>query len=243
MVEVQFVQETKDILDNVLQQNLLSFEVTPVLLKGPADDLYGEDYRSLPLGKLLLAPEGVFLGSREGQNALDFSWERKFRKWLKEAPGHPLFKALGAKRGDLVVDCTAGFGNDTCLLLAGGLNLIAYERNPLIFTALLLSQKKEKFLEERLSLNFGSLVENPKELPLYFDPMFDDGKKRKAKPSKEMEVFHYIIGADLDLIEEAKRLKQLTNRFVIKRSPRDEPLLKKVNAQWESKALRLDLYL
>jgi hypothetical protein len=77
--------------------------------------------------------------------------------------------------------------------------------------------------------------------------MFDDGKSRKAKPKKKMEVFHSIVGADEDAYQEAKLLHSLLEgqlkRLVIKRSPRDGALLEKPNSTWESKAVRFDLYL
>lgn len=238
------VYTTEDLSNQVfdsLQQILGSEAPRPLILMGDKTPKIntGEGFKT---GQIYYLKEGVFLGALPGQKPLDFSWEKKFRKWQGEAPGHPLKKAMG-KGFSTVIDSTVGFGNDTCILLALGFNVLGFERNPLIFLAQNLSQIREEFMLKRLSLNFGSPVQNPDNFPIYFDPMFDDGKKRKAKPTKEMEVFHFILGGDDDAASEGERLRSISSRLVIKRSPRDEPLLPNVNSQWESKALRLDLYL
>jgi len=199
------------------------------------------DPTSFLTGKVYYLPNGVFLGALPGQSPLNFSWDKKFNKWFKEAGKHPLNKAVG-KKSKQVIDATVGFGNDSCILLALDKEVFGYERNPTVFLCLYLSQKKENFLLNRLTLNFGSPLENPLRYPIYFDPMYDDGTERKTKPSKEMELFHNLIGGDKDASDEGRRLLGLTNRLIVKRSPKKGELLDNVNAQWKSKALRLDLY-
>ncbi len=198
-------------------------------------------------GELFYDREGVGLSSPDGQKPLRLSWEEGLRHWMREKRAslvqNSLCKALGLKEAQSVIDATVGLGKDSCLLLALGHTIIGYERSPKIYFLQRASQITENFLLERLTLNFGSVTNNPENFPLYFDPMFDDGKKRKALPNKGMALFHKLVGGDSDAKEEAMRLRELTSRLVIKRAPKAEMLLEKRNSCWESKAVRFDLYL
>lgn len=238
LVELYTTEDLSQKIHDSLQQNSWDFEVKIHVINPETFELKG-----LRTGAIFYSAQGVYLGSREGQLPLDFSWEKKAQKWRSEASKHPLKKAIGKERGAIVIDATVGFGGDTSVLLALGYKVDGYERNPAVFLCLYLSQLRERFFLESLKLHFGQVKENPEGHPIYFDPMYEDGDSRKAKPTKEMEVFHHVIGPDDDAILEAQRLKDLTKRFVVKRSPRNPPLLEKVNSQWKSKALRLDLYL
>ena len=194
---------------------------------------------------LVVLIEGeLHLIAGDGQSPIVFSWPRKLNKWNNDKTiSNNLMRALGSKRGDTVIDATVGFGQDTSYLLHHGLNVIGFERVPLLYFlqkgSLLISEE-----ELNLELIFGQASDADYEgLPIYFDPMFDNGIKRKAKAKKTMSLLHKMIGADDDAISEAKKLRAISGRLVIKKSPRDPELLEDRNSSWESKAVRFDLYL
>lgn len=223
----------KSFLD-ILQQNVWEFPVKFV-----------ETGESLVPGDLFVDELGVGLVTPSGQKPLYVSWKASFHKWSKEKKltQNPLIKALGAKRGEAVIDATMGLGKDSALMLACGLKVYGFERNPKIYFLAKAAQLLEEFLPDNLFLKFGEVRENEEKLPIYFDPMFDDGTKRKALPTKGMALFHKIVGGDKDAAHVGERLRALTPRLVIKRSPRDPLLLENRNSAWESKAVRFDLYL
>ncbi len=234
-IEVTLLEELKGPMYNILQQFPWEFEVKYAL------------GTQLSTGEIGLDSRGPILGAMPGQNPIRFSWNEQIHSWRRDAQclqgKGPLFKALGVRRGETVIDTTMGLGRDTSQLLAAGIKVLAFERVPAVFFLGVAAQIFEGLSKERLQLNFGSCHSNPENYPIFFDPMFDDGKKRKAKPNKGMEVFHQLVGGDEDSSEEAERLRHLTKRLVIKRSPKSVELLKGRNSKWESKALRLDLYL
>ncbi|MCF8059785.1 MAG: class I SAM-dependent methyltransferase [Bacteriovoracaceae bacterium] len=202
---------------------------------------------TLPPGKIGLDSQGPLLGAMPGQTNIRFSWNHHIHAWRRDSlimqGKAPLFKALGVRSGDSVIDATMGLGRDCSQLIAAGLKVVAYERVPDVYFLGVAAQIFEGLSIDRLKLNFGPCLDNPDSLPIFFDPMFSDGKKRRAKPNKGMEVFHQLVGGDEDSELEAQRLLQLTKRLVIKRPPKGDQLLKGRNSCWESKALRLDLYL
>ena len=78
---------------------------------------------------------------------------------------------------------------------------------------------------------------------VYLDPMFPE-RKKSAQVKKEMQIFHALIGADLDadqLLENA--LERANYRVVVKR-PRIAPFLnnQKPSYQLEGKSSRYDIY-
>lgn len=207
-----------------------------------------QENRDLAQGDLILTKLGPGLKAGPGQKDLIFSWEDLLRQWQREKSflkTSPLIKALGLKKGNVeeAIDATLGLGRDSAQILAAGFKVSAFERNPKIFFLAKAAQLMERTLDDRLEISFGSCEENSRSCPIYFDPMFDDGKQRKALPNKGMALFHDIVGGDADAKNEAQRLLNMTKRLVIKRPPKLDALLEKRNSCWESKAVRFDLYL
>ena len=209
-----------------------------------------DSLKSLPTGSLFVDNEGAKIQALEHQKAVSFSWLKLQAHWRSEASkvkASPVLKALGAKPGQWVIDATCGTGRDSSYFLHHGINVEAYERNKSIFFLLKVSQFLEDFLRERLIINYGEaskLAGNSCErVGIYFDPMFDDGQNRKAKPKKQMEVFHSVVGIDQDALEQALALRNMSKRLVIKRSPRDGALIEKPSSTWQTKSVRFDLYL
>lgn len=192
---------------------------------------------------IYLDENGLYLGLKSGLNDIFFSWEDKLHHWTRDRSiSAHLMKALGCKKGDKVIDATAGFGFDTSYLLHHGLEVVAFERTPILYTLL----RGSLLLYEKalpLTLNFGAASDHVWDCPVYFDPMYDAGDKRSAASKKEMSFLHELVGADEDAEEQARLLRQKTKRLVIKRPPRLPPMLPHRNSYWESKAVRFDLYL
>lgn len=194
---------------------------------------------------LITISEGeLYLEAGNGQRPILFSWDEKMSKWSKDRNiCHNLRKSLGVQTNDFVIDATVGFGQDTSYLLYMGLNVIGFERVPFLYflhkSALILSDKVIK-----LELIFGQASDSDyRNIPIYFDPMFDDGSKRRAQAKKSMSFLHKVIGIDKDAVVEAKKLRFMSSRLVIKKSPRDPHLIENCNSSWKSKAVRFDLYL
>lgn len=211
------------------------------------------DPLTLDKGALFLSDEGelLFIGD-SGQKPMSFSWVKNLNFWSREVVSfkkHPLLRALGVKPGEWVVDATCGTGGDCSFLLHAGLKVKAYERyfpTFLLLSYSLLSEELPENLSEAIEVYYGDYAHNADQwnCPIYFDPMFDDGSKRKAKTNKEMTLFHSLL-KDLpdDSSEVAKLLLLKTKRLVVKRPPKGDLLLANPNAQWTSKAVRFDLYI
>ena len=234
-IEVTVIEAPEKHLYNKLQQNVWDFEVR-----------YREG-QELGVGQIGLKGNQVILGTEFPDSPFIYSWDQQMRTWAGDRDVFQgktgLIKALGLKKEDRVFDATMGLGKDTTQLLSFGANVIAHERVPEVFFMGRASQLFEGFLQDKLCLRFGALLQNPENLPIYFDPMFDDGSKRKAKAHKGMSAFHKLVGGDEDACEEAKRLRAMTSRLVIKRPSKKQALLGNVNSSWKGKAVSFDLYL
>jgi len=152
----------------------------------------------------------------------------KMRHRLRPGADHEfLVKAIGLKKSDrveasgrpvLVCDFTAGLGTDAFLLAQAGFQVVAFERDPLVYALLLDGLKRyrahepelglkpiglefrqadvaltdvaqRKALAERLELDFGR-----RPYAVVLDPMFEEGNtKTKSKPKKEMATFREML--------------------------------------------------
>jgi 16S rRNA (guanine1516-N2)-methyltransferase len=186
-------------------------------------------------------------------NALSFDfdqelvfWQGQIKKFGKKDV--PLLKALGltgAHPPQHVFDLTAGMLKDTLLCLAAGVQVTAYERNPVIYSFIQLNLKnvaKLSGLKYELGhcVNFVSLFDDQY---LYFDPMFEIPNKT-ASSKKNMQMFKQLVGADAD----AESVLQLlldsgARRVVVKRADKTPVLTGQLHHQIKSKTLRFDVYL
>ena len=190
--------------------------------------------------------------------ALDFVAEyASFMRQVSKTGAGPLKKALGrgVKRGHRVVDATCGTGKDSLLFLSWGLEVLAFERNPLMFLLLqvawqsLVRQYPELAL--KFELIFGDVrtgmqvICQKKISALYFDPMFSQGPKtRRSLPRQEMVVFEHLIGADPDQEAVIQSLLKLPlSRIVVKR-PHKAPQFSGLAplASFPGKSVRYDLF-
>lgn len=213
-------------------------------------DLKAKEAGSLEPGQVGLLGRKVLLGTEYSESPYCYSWEAHMKAWSSDrevlSGKSPLVKSLGLSQSntvDGVIDATLGLGKDTAHLLTFGAKVMAFERVAEVFFLARASQVLEDFFPERLLLSFGSVKENPENLPIYFDPMFDDGSKRKAKAHKGMSAFHLLVGGDDDAAQEGMRLRNMTSRLVVKRPSKKKALLDNLNSSWKGKAISYDLYL
>lgn len=179
------------------------------------------------------------------QFSAPFSWSKRVEKWKRDRTiNNNLLRALGVKKNDFVVDATLGFGDDSSFLLSQGLKLHCYERYAPLFFAHQSSLLLENDDNLPVEITFGEASQNVKKTKsIYFDPMYDDGKERKAASRKEMSFLHSKIGGDDDSQKQGEALRNLCDRLVVKRTPKAPDLLLNKNSSWKTKSVRFDLYL
>ena len=179
--------------------------------------------------------------------------------------GQAIAKAAGLNKGatPVVLDGTAGLGRDAFVLASLGCKVQMVERHPVV-AALLddgLARAKQDpeigaWVSERMSLLHASsldaltgLADDPDfQQPdvVYLDPMYPhpESKKKSALVKKEMRVFQFLVGADMDadgLLEPALRLA--SKRVVVKRPDYANWLdEKKPTMAIETKKNRFDVY-
>lgn len=202
--------------------------------------------------------KGIFYLSKEGLK-ISFDWISQWNYHKKanySLKSEPLARAVGRSKypRPSVVDQTCGTGKDSLLLLSFGCDVLAFERNPIVFLLLLDALEKAKketslakVLESSFKLFYGSLdtrqLEEGRDWIIYYDPMYPDApQKRKALPRKEMVVFHEVVGADEDgpsVIESFFTLP--VKRVVLKRSLKAS-VFKTPSASYKGKSTRYDMY-
>jgi 16S rRNA (guanine1516-N2)-methyltransferase len=171
----------------------------------------------------------------------------KFMQQFKRV-GHkrePLSRSLGSKRPEIITDATFGMGGDSMYFLAMGLEVIAFEREPLIF---LMHKLKIDYLSghnkayNRINLKLGSCLNTENVELIYFDPMYSDHNE-KALPGKNMRIFRSLIGSDADSEEVATQLRSKCYKLVIKRPIKAPLLLSTPTNSFKGKSTRYDVYL
>lgn len=157
----------------------------------------------------------------------------------------PLAKALGSgQKGLKLLDLSAGLGVDAVFLQQLGFQVIAVERNPLIYMALKIASEQQPGVEF-VYADAMTYLKNITPLQFdvaYFDPMFPE-KKKSALPKQEMVLFKNLVGADADaqqIVDYAVE-KKLFRRFVVKR-PLQADAFKKPSGSIKGKIIRYDIY-
>ncbi len=163
-----------------------------------------------------------------------------------------LSKAVGGGRyGMRVLDLSAGLGIDAVFLAQLGYDVVAVERNPLIYlcleNALETLKANNSLLAAKLKFHFSSaqdfITEQSEAFDVvYFDPMFPQ-KAKSALPRQEMVFFKNLVGSDDDATEVVRKVLNLKNikRLAVKR-PLAAPALLQPNGQIKGKLIRYDIY-
>jgi 16S rRNA (guanine1516-N2)-methyltransferase len=167
---------------------------------------------------------------RHGNDEISFDFVKYLDHWNKTKPAKQkdnLGRALGLKKGEALLDFCCGTGKDSSLFIYWGLDVISFERHPIVYLLLVDALRRLKaherygILAQNFTLLFGNasdLLENYESKTIYYDPMFGKAKKKnKAKARKEMEFFKSVVGADEDALEVIGDLTQKGYRIILKR--------------------------
>lgn len=210
-----------------------------------------------------LAIEGV---GPEFEGRVQARWHEgasHYRRQRGDSGRELIARAVGTGSGadaPAVLDPTAGLGGDGFVLATKGCEVTLVERNPIVFALLkdaLARAKAEvgrdtglQSILERIRIRAGDGREAFRRARagrqpdvVYLDPMFPAGRRR-AKPKKEMQALHWIVGADADaggLLEPA--LHCARQRVVVKRPRLAPPLAgRDPEGQIVGKQNRFDIY-
>tara|TARA_B100000029_G_scaffold508367_1_gene595068 strand:+ start:9440 stop:10228 length:789 start_codon:yes stop_codon:yes gene_type:complete len=171
---------------------------------------------------------------------VDFA-NRKFLNRISQSPKNSLIgRAIGVgKKMDYILDLTAGLGRDTVQMALMGYDLVAIERDPIIFTLLedgIERARKENSLPnniiDQIRINFCdsfNYLIDIRNIPsvAYIDPMYPM-RRKSALPDYEMQILNNLIGPGDE--REISRLIDLAlmqgiPRVVVKRS-KNIPIIK-----------------
>lgn len=178
-----------------------------------------------------------FLMDKTGLSFVTAGQELKgdFSRLLSRVTGghlqHEILLKAADKLGNMkAVDATAGMGEDSFILAAGGYDVELFEHNPI--TAAVLSDAllrarntpELKDIAKRMKLTEGDSKELLKKLSynpdiIYLDPMFPE-KKKSAETKKKLQMLHQIelpCEDEEDLVKAALEAKP--KRIIIKRPP------------------------
>ena len=196
-----------------------------------------------------------------GENPISFNFEKQLlyhRRMNYSLKKESLACALGAGKGKrpFVWDLTCGTGKDSMLILSFGVKVAAFERDEIIglllFDAFLRASKNAVTgaMLENFSLEISDPMVNLSQniqMPdvLYYDPMYEDVRERKALPRKEMRIFQEVVlpnDPPEKIFNFAKKIE--VPRLVIKRSLKGDDFGNKTpSLRFKGKTTRYDVYL
>ncbi|HSW69717.1 MAG TPA: class I SAM-dependent methyltransferase [Gammaproteobacteria bacterium] len=185
---------------------------------------------------LLLTPDYLGLQKTLGKSlplyinflSKRFQYRRENMSLRKEA----LVRALGLKSHSeaRIVDATAGLARDSFILAAFGFHVQMIERSPIIHAlvkdGLERASKNPDLLPiikrmELIQSDAAIWLKESKEKPdiIYLDPMFPE-RKKSALSKLDMQIFHDIVGDDLDQDELFKTALACARKRVVVKRPR-----------------------
>lgn len=242
---VNIVRETLCSETNIKENNEENKEVTtknadenPLMLK------FGAEGLSLTDGHLEMRGDYTQLIKRLRPANLNGEFLVKAAR-LKNGPEHPL-----------LIDATAGMGEDSLLLAAAGFNVILYEYNPIIAALLKDTIKRASLVPElseitaRMTVVEGDSTEGIKAMAaetadvILLDPMFPE-RQKSALIKKKFQLLHRLEMPCVDekgLLEAA--LTARPRKIIIKR-PLKGPYLAGIKPDYSlmGKAVRVDCIL
>jgi 16S rRNA (guanine1516-N2)-methyltransferase len=160
-----------------------------------------------------------------------------------------LARAIG-RRCRTVVDATAGFGRDAFRLFRLGKRVTAIERSPVVATILadgmnrLISPSRIDSLTLICDDARRWLAQCDRPDVVYLDPMFPNRHYRSALAAKELRILRSLVGDDADAVDLfAVAQSVASQRVVVKRPSRSEPLVTLPDLEYKGKVVRYDVYL
>ena len=160
-----------------------------------------------------------------------------------------LCRALGysGQENYKVLDTTVGFAKDALHLVARGVQVTGFERNPIVYELLQNSLEISNISKQQLSIHFGNsenLINQHSEVfeSAYIDPMFEDLKKKSA-PKKNLAFLRAAVDSSTDVRRVIECCWQAEiKRVVVKRPLNSENLYGKPNIVYRGKMIRYDVY-
>ena len=159
-----------------------------------------------------------------------------------------LWKAVGG-RARTVVDATAGWGADAVHLVRRGMTVTAVEANPVVAALLADAHDacRDAQLKAQLAIVYGDSIAYLRELEsppdvVYLDPMYPPQSK-SAAAKKPLALLRMLAGPAGDcgpLFEQA--MSRATQRVVVKRPRRAQPLAPGRVGEVGGKLVRFDIY-
>lgn len=149
---------------------------------------------------------------------------------------HPLARAIRGAKGP-VIDATAGLGGDSGVLASLGREVLAIERDPILFRMLEDAHRRlaDSDRAARLHLRHAdartalATLEAPFTLPaaIILDPMYPARRSSSALPPKPMQLLRSLLSADADPDDTeslvASAFASPARRVVLKRPPEAGP--------------------
>jgi 16S rRNA (guanine1516-N2)-methyltransferase len=183
--------------------------------------------------------------SKTGPVYVDFEALVKRPKYKKDL----LAKAVGIKGSyrPIVIDATAGLGQDAFMLASYGCEVTMIERSKIIAALLQDGLARTKQLEavSRLTLFLGDAKDLLPNLTrpdvIYLDPMYPESGKTALK-RKEMRLFRELVGDDVDVLEVLELALQAAIKRVVLKRPLKAPTLGKPNLHYQGSTIRFDVY-
>jgi len=176
----------------------------------------------------------------------------------------PIAKALGIKKrsdpAPVVIDATAGWGEDTWLILSFGCRVLAVERDEVVAALLRDGLRRAGVLDSRvqvLAMDAKNLLRQIAEQDfsddlsefcrpdvVYLDPMYPGHERRKTAERKPMKILRELVGDDTDADGLLHRAKQVALKRVVVKRPLRATLLaqKEPDVVYKGKSLRYDVY-
>jgi 16S rRNA (guanine1516-N2)-methyltransferase len=162
---------------------------------------------------------------------IDFLSNQINYRRLKGGKKELLFKAVNAKEGCHVWDCTAGLGTDSFLLAAKGCRVTLFERSTVL--ALLLDQAMKTAIKDpevgkiiqRMTLVKQDSIQALEQMSdglskpdvILIDPMFPS-RRKSAQVKGEMQTLQKFLGKDGDALALVKAaLTTICPKVVVKR--------------------------
>jgi len=171
------------------------------------------------------------------------------------APKQGAFNQALGKHTKTVIDATGGWGGDTLLMCAQGLQVTLIERHPIL--ALLLRDAMQRLASTDWARQHrvivpevyqGNAIDVLPNMPIadavYLDPMFPPKRKKSAATNKYMALLHELIGQDDDVHQLWQvALASVNKRVVVKRPDYAEPIGQQPDVRFGSKLVHYDVYL
>lgn len=182
--------------------------------------------------------------------------ERRYRGSPSAGPKEMLVQACGIKKNQVpltMIDLTAGFAKDACILANAGCHVTLVERHPVVVAlledALKRAAEAEHPIVSRLNLqwcNAEHFLEKHTEKPdvIYIDPMHPE-RQKSALVKKDMQILQYWLEPE----EHPEKLLSLSlshakNRVVLK-WPRRAPSISGFTPDYvlQGDTVRFEVYL